>query len=104
MNERYDTYLLYEYMKKISYTVRILVKLSEDVNPKLLHKAAQEAFGRFPYFAVKVRVGEGGNFVLDHNENPIPVLPEEDRRLVLGSAKAGGHLFAITYPELFIAL
>ncbi len=97
MNERYDTYLLYEYMKKISYTVRILVKLSEDVNPKLLHKAAQEAFGRFPYFAVKVRVGEGGNFVLDHNENPIPVLPEEDRRLVLGSAKAGGHLFAITY-------
>ncbi len=84
MNERYDTYLLYEYMKKISYTVRILVKLSEDVNPKLLHKAAQEAFGRFPYFAVKVRVGEGGNFVLDHNEHRLKPLADVDGTIVLG--------------------
>ncbi len=29
MNSKYDTYLLYEYMKKVSFTVRILVKLNE---------------------------------------------------------------------------
>ncbi len=99
MNSKYDTYLLYEYMKKVSFTVRILVKLNENVDPKLLNEAAQEAITRFPYFAVKVRVDESGAFAFDHNENPIPVLPEENKRLVLGSQKTGGHLFAITYRE-----
>ncbi len=98
-NDRYDTYLLYEYMKKVSYTVRILVKLKENVVPELLNEAAQEAISRSPYFAVKVRVDESGAFVLDHNDNPIPVLPEEDKRLMLGSKKTGGHLFAITYRD-----
>ena len=96
---KYDTYLLYEYMKKISYTVRILVKLKENVDSGLLNEAAQEAITRFPYFAVKVRVDEGGSFVFDHNDNPIPVLPEENKRLMLGSDKTGGHLFAITYRD-----
>lgn len=99
MNEKYDTYLLYEYMKKVSFTVRILVKLKENVDRKLLNEAAQEAITRFPYFAVKVRVDEDGSFAFDHNENPIPVLPEENKRLVLGSDKTGGHLFAITYRD-----
>lgn len=58
MNDRYDTYLLYEYMKKVSYTVRILVKLKENVVPELLNEAAQEAISRYPYFSVKVRVDE----------------------------------------------
>ncbi len=99
MKDKFDTYLLYEYMKKISFTVRILVKLSENIDPELLNESAQEAITRLPYFAVKVRVDENGGFVLDHNENPIPVLPEENKRLMLGSDKTGGHLFAITYRE-----
>ena len=99
INDKYDTYLLYEYMKKISYTVRILVKLNEKIDPKLLNEAAQEAISRYPYFSVKVRVDESGAFVLDHNDNPIPVLPEENKRLMLGAEKTGGHLFAITYRD-----
>lgn len=86
-------------MKKVSFTVRILVKLKENVDHKLLNEAAQEAIKRFPYFAVKVRVDENGGFAFDHNENPIPVLPEENKRLMLGSDKTGGHLFAITYRD-----
>jgi hypothetical protein len=99
MNNKYDTYLLYEYMKKVSFTVRILVKLNENVDPDLLNEAAQEAISRYPYFSVKVRVDESGGFALDHNDNPIPVLPEENKRLMLGSEKTGGHLFAITYRD-----
>ena len=62
-NEKYDSYLLYEYMKKVSFTVRILVKLKEKVDPDLLNKAAQEAIVRLPYFALKVRVDENGRFL-----------------------------------------
>ena len=64
--------------------MRILVKLKENVDQKLLNEAAQEAITRFPYFAVKVRVEDSGSFAFDHNENPIPVLPEENKRLMLG--------------------
>lgn len=99
INEKFDTYLLYEYMKKVSFTARILVKLNEKVDPGILDEAAQEAITRLPYFAVKVRVDEGGSFIFDHNDNPIPVLPEENKRIMLGSAKTGGHLFAITYRD-----
>ena len=38
MNENYDAYLLYEYMKKVSFTVRILVKLKENVDPEVLNE------------------------------------------------------------------
>ncbi len=98
-NDKFDTYLLYEYMKKVSFTARILVKLNENADPGLLNEAAQEAITRLPYFAVKIRVDEGGSFVLDHNDNPIPVIPEENKRLMLGSSKTDGHLYAITYRD-----
>lgn len=97
--EKYpDTYLLYEYMKKLPYTVRIKVDLTEPVDGTLLKQASADASGRFPYFAVRVELSSGA-YVLKHNDTPIPVLPEENRRLVLGSAEVSGHLFAITWRE-----
>ena len=49
-----DVYLLYEYMKKNAFTVRIKVDLSDPVDEELLKQAAQEAITRFPYFSVRV--------------------------------------------------
>ena len=99
MYEKHDAYLLYEYMKKVSFTVRILVRVKEKVDAKLLKEAAQKAISRLPYFAVKIRVDKGSNFVLEHNDAPIPVLPEKEERLMLGSEAVSGHLFAITYKD-----
>ena len=92
-----DAYLLYEYMEKVPYTVRIKVRLSENIDAKLLYEAAQEAVKRLPYFSVKVELDKEQNYVIVHNDAPIIVAPEEDQRLVLGSDKANRHLFAITY-------
>ena len=98
--EKYpDTYLLYEYMKKISYTVRIKVTLKDAIDNTLLEAAAQEAISRFPYFSVRVELGADGSYILKHNDNPIPVLPERDKRLVLGSDEVSGHLFALTWRD-----
>ena len=94
-----DTYLLYEYMKKNAFTVRVKVVLSETVDEKLLYEAAQEAIGRLPYFSVSVGLDEGENYILNPNDNPIAVLPERDERLLLGSEKVGKHLFAITWRD-----
>lgn len=94
-----DTYLLYEYMEKIPYTVRIKLCLDAQVDAAALTEAAREAIVRFPYFSVKIGLDEGQNYILEHNEKPLCVLPEKNRRLTLGSEEVNGHLFAITYRD-----
>ena len=99
MDKNPDIYLLYEYSKKNAFTVRYKVTLSEPVNEKLLTQAAGEAMTRFPYYSVKVGLDEGENYVLLPNDSPIPVLPEKDERLMLGSEELGGHIFALTWRD-----
>lgn len=97
MNNHDDAYLLYEYMDKVTYTVRAKVRLSETIDEKLLNEAAQEAVKRLPYFSVKIGIDDNENYVIQHNDEPVPVLPEKKKKLLLGSAELHGHLFAITY-------
>ena len=92
-----DTHLLYEYMNKLPYTVRMKTRLDAPVDTALLNEAAQEAIARFPYFSVRVGLDVSQSYTLDHNDKPLAVLPERDERLVLGSDEVNGHLFAITY-------
>ena len=99
MNKNPDSYLLYEYMDKLPFTVRMKACLDARIDEAVLSKAAQEAFGRFPYFAVKVGLDEGQSYTLEHNDKPIAVLPEKNERLILGSDEVNGHLFAITYRD-----
>ncbi len=99
MNHNPDRYLLYEYMEKIPLTVRMKVCLDAPVDAALLKEAAQEAIGRFPYFSVRVALDEGENYTLEHNDRPLAVLPEQDRRLILGSEAVNAHLIAITWRD-----
>lgn len=99
MSNNPDSYLLYEYMEKLPFTVRFKVQLDAPVDAELLDKAAQEAIKRFPYFSVKVGLDEGQNYTLTHNVRPIAVLPEKDERLVLGSEEVNHHLVALTYRD-----
>ena len=94
-----DVYLLYEYMKKNAFTVRIKVTLSEPVDEETLIQASREAMTRFPYYSVKVGLDEAQNYVLLPNDRPVAVLPEENERLLLGSEKVGEHLFAVTWRD-----
>lgn len=99
MSKNPDIYLLYEYMEKVPFTVRMKACLDAPVDVDFLTKAAQEAIGRFPYFSVKVGLDEGQNYTLEHNDRPIAVIPEKDERLTLGSEAVNGHLVAITYRD-----
>ena len=58
-----DIYLLYEYMEKVPFTVRMKVCLDSMIDEALLTEAAQEAICRFPYFSVKAGLDEGQNYV-----------------------------------------
>jgi len=63
MGNNPDVYLLYEYMKKNAFTVRLKAVLSEAVDEALLTQAAREAMTRFPYFSVRVELDEKENYV-----------------------------------------
>ena len=97
MEKSADAYLLYEYTKKFPYTVRMKVTLDAHVDETHLIEAAQEAMSRLPYFSVRVVLDDGCNYVIVHNDAPVPVLRERDVRLRLGSEELSGHLFAITW-------
>ena len=99
MEHNPDIYLLYEYMDKIPLTFRIKVCLDDSIDVDALKEAAAEAIERFPYFRVQVGVDGEGNYTLNPNDRPIVVMPEEDRRIVLGSEETNKHLFAITYRD-----
>ncbi|MBO7671058.1 MAG: hypothetical protein J6S60_10770 [Oscillospiraceae bacterium] len=102
MKHNPDIYLLYEYMEKIPFTVRMKVCLDAPVDAALLTEAAQEAIGRFPYFSVRVGLDAEENYTLEHNDRPVAVLPEKDERLTLGSEDVNGHLIAITWRNNFV--
>ncbi len=99
MNHNPDIYLLYEYMDKLSFTLRMKVRLDESVDAAILTETAREAFGRFPYYSVKIGLDNEQNYTLEPNDSPLAVLPEEDRRLTLGSDEVNRHLFVITYKD-----
>ena len=99
MSHNPDIYLLYEYMEKVPFTVRMKVFLDAPVDAALLKDAAQEAIGRLPYFSGKVGLDAGQNYTLEHNDKPVAVLPEKDERLTLGSEAVNGHLVAITWRD-----
>lgn len=52
MSNNPDTYLLYECMNKVYFTVRMKVCLDSIIDEKLLYEAAQEAISRLPYFSI----------------------------------------------------
>ena len=54
MNRNPDIYLLYEYMEKLPFTVRMKAVLDSQIDETILSKAAAEAIRRFPYFSVKI--------------------------------------------------
>ena len=99
MTNNPDIYLLYEYMEKVPFTVRMKVCLDVPVDAEVLTDAAQEAISRLPYFSVKVGLDAGQNYTLEHNDKPVAVLPEKDERLTLGSDSVNGHLVAISYRD-----
>lgn len=102
MKHNPDIYLLYEYMEKVPFTVRMKACLDVPVDAALLTEAAQEAIVRFPYFSVRVGLDAGQNYTLEHNDRPVAVLPEKDVRLTLGSEEVNGHLIAITWRDNFV--
>lgn len=87
-----DTYKLYQSEKMFSHTVRIHVRMKDEVDLILLDLAVNTAIKRYPYFAVRVSLDEDGGYVLLPNEKRVVVMPTGKKLPKLGSKAANGHL------------
>ncbi|MBR2524760.1 MAG: hypothetical protein IKE53_10050 [Clostridiales bacterium] len=90
-----DTYRLYQSEKHFAHTVRIHVRMKDEVDINVLDKAVNKAIRRYPYFAVRVTVDKDGGYVLQPNDNKIVVMPTSDRLPLIGSSDINGHLLYV---------
>ena len=87
-----DTYRLYQSEKYFAHTVRIHVRMKDEVDIDVLDKAVNTAINRYPYFAVKVKVDEDGGYLLVPNDKKIVVMPTAEKMPMLGSSSINDHL------------
>ena len=92
MKHSIDTYKLYQSEKMFSHTVRIHVRMKDEVDIAVLDHAVNTAMKRYPYLAVRVSLDEDGGYVLMPNEKKIVVMPTGKKLPKLGSKAANGHL------------
>ena len=90
-----DTYRLYQSEKYFTHTVRIHVRMKDEVDIDVLDKAVNSAIRRYPYFAVRVTVDEDGGYVLVPNSKKIAVIPTADKMPMVGSSSINDHLLYV---------
>ena len=92
-----DTYRLYEGEGLLVISMRLVVKLKDEVDPEVLSRSVNEAIKRYPYLSVQVTVDGDGGFVLVPNERDVVVLPVADKPRRLGSKEVNYHLCFVEY-------
>ena len=90
-----DTYRLYQSEKYFAHTVRIHVRMKDEVDINVLDKAVNTAIKRYPYFAVRVTVDEDGGYILVPNDKKIVVMPTAEKMPMLGSSSINDHLLFV---------
>ena len=78
-------------------TFRIMFRMKDAVNGRLLQLAAAEALKRYPYYAVRC-VSDGREYLLAPNNEQFVVCSTPDP-LPLGGDASNGYLLAVTYWE-----
>ena len=90
-----DTYRLYQSEKYFAHTVRIHVRMKDEVDINILDKAVNAAIKRYPYFAVRVTVDEDGGYILVPNDKKIVVMPTVEKLPMIGSKSINDHLLFV---------
>ena len=77
------------------YTVRITIRLTENIDPAALRKAVDAAALRYPHFCVRLTKG-AENFYYEDNPLPIVILPTEER-ICLNTPEVNHHVWAVCF-------
>ena len=88
-------------------TVRVMLRLKDEIDEQMLHDALKATRLRYPYLCVKLGVGrdEEGCEHFVYDDNPLPwVLSEGRQPVCLFGEEANEHLLAFSWWDDYIAL
>ena len=88
---------------RMSYTVRLLMQLKDDVDPYYLEKAVDLAITRYPYFK-KSLIRSGEEYLFVDNDQPIVVYENTGKSRALNSQEVNNHLVSVDYSGKSIGL
>ena len=88
---------------RMSYTVRLLMQLKDDVDPYYLEKAVDLAMTRYPYFK-KSLIRSGEEYLFVDNDQPIVVYENTGKSRALNSQEVNNHLVSVDYSGKSIGL
>ena len=90
-----DTYRLYSNEKIFTFSVRVKVRMKDDVDIDILRRSVNMAAKRYPYFMVEVALGDDGGYNLIPNEREVVVLQTPAKLPELGSDEVNCHLLYV---------
>ena len=102
MNKYTSDILPYD-IGRMNYTVRLLMRLKDDVDSCYLEKAVALAMTRYPYFK-KTMVRSGEEYLIVDNERPIVVYENTGKSRSLNSQDVNEHLVSVDYSGKTIGL
>ena len=83
--------------KNYDYSVRLVVKMKDPVDGKILASAVRKAEIRFPYLSVRMRKNDS-EYYFEDNQAPV-VLLNTDRKISLNSEETNYHVWAVCYRD-----
>ncbi|SDB52920.1 hypothetical protein [Butyrivibrio sp. INlla16] len=79
------------------YSVRLVVRMEDEVDGDILRKSVESAANRYPYLLLRMKRDDNEIFYED-NDEPIAVLNQKER-VTLGAKETGYHMWAVCYFE-----
>lgn len=88
---------------RMNFTVRLLMKLKDEVDPCCLEKAVSYAMTRYPYFKKKL-IRSGEKYLIVDNELPVVVYENTGKSRDLNSQEVNEHLVSVDYSGKMVGL
>jgi hypothetical protein len=79
----------------IDYTVRLALRLRDEVDGDMLCEALKKTEKRYPYFSVHLSKNDAECY-FEENTAPVALL-HTDRRITLNAPESNGHVWAVCY-------
>ena len=81
----------------LDYTVRMKLRLADEINGDMLKNAVEKTQRRYPYLSLRMRKNDQ-EYYYEENPSPVVVL-NTDERIALNSEQTNFHVWAVCYCE-----
>ena len=92
-----DALHVYGSVGRVSYSVRLCIRMDEKVDGEILANALKSTEKRYPYLCVRLRQNDA-EYYYEENESPVCLFNTSDR-ITLNSADTNYHVWAVCFND-----